>query len=161
MKPLPGAGMTPFGIFLLGQSFEDAGLAVGQHAQRQFSDHPERLLYLHAIETYLRAHLRLHGASPEELRAYMHNTRKMLDDAIAKGLRLNPRIVAYLAAASDEGDYIRVRYDYDLRSHSEIWPDKPRRPRSIKHLISAVAAVRATVRDALRATGIEIFDPHE
>lgn len=156
MKYLPGAGMSPYGILLLGQSFEDAGLAVGQHAQKQFSDHPERLLYLHAIETYLRAHLRLHGASPEELRAYMHNTRKMLDDAIAKGFRLNPRTVTYVAATSGEGDYIRVRYDYDLSSRSEMWPDKLRRPRSIKHLISAVGAVRAAVRDALRATGLEI-----
>ncbi len=154
-KVLPGAGLTPYGIYLLGRSFEDAGNAVMLHQKRPFSDHPARLLFLHAIETFLRAYLRLHGVEPAELRAYMHDTQKMLIAATAKGLVLDPRTVKYVAATSDEGDYVRVRYDYDLRSLSDTWPDVSARPRRINHLVSAVAGLRVAVRDVLRATGIE------
>lgn len=52
----------------------------------------------------------------------------MADDAVAKGLRLNPRTAAYVAAASDEGDDVRVICGHDLCSLSGIWPDKPKRP---------------------------------
>ncbi len=80
-KPPHGAGLTPFGIFLLAQSFEDAGHLVMENTIRQFSDHPQRLLFLHAIETYLRAYLCLQGAEPDEIRGYMHNVGRMLATA--------------------------------------------------------------------------------
>lgn len=156
-----GAGLTPFGIFLLAQSFEEAGHLVLVHAARQFSDHPQRLLFLHAIETYLRAYLRLHGTQPEQLRAYMHDVGKMLTDAQSRGLSLDQAAVEYLRASSEAGDYVRVRYDYDLRVLTGEWPDDPKRPRSMDKLVSATGAMRAVVRDALRETGIEIYDGRE
>lgn len=160
-KPLHGAGLTPFGIFLLAQSFEDAGHVVVENVTRQFSDHPQRLLFLHAIETYLRAYLRLHGADADELRSYMHDVGRMLATARTKGLPLEQKAADYVMASGEAGDYVRVRYDYDLRSLTGEWPDKPKRPRSIKKLVSATEAVRAAVRDALRDTGIEIYDGRE
>lgn len=160
-KPPHGAGLTPFGIFLLAQSFEDAGHVVVENATRQLSDHPQRLLFLHAIEAYLRAFLRLHGAEPGELRSYMHDVGRMLADAQSRGLSLDDTTAAYIMASSEAGDYVRVRYDYDLRSLTGEWPDKPERPRSIVRLVAATEAVRFAVRDALRGTGIEIYDGRE
>lgn len=160
-KPPHGAGLTPFGIFLLAQSFEDAGHVVVENATRQFSDHPQRLLFLHAIETYLRAYLRLHGADADELRSYMHDVGRMLADVQTRGLSLDDTTTEYIMASGEAGDYVRVRYDYDLRNLTREWPDKPKRPRSIKKLVSATEAVRAAVRDALRDTGIEIYDGRE
>jgi hypothetical protein len=160
-KPLHGAGLTPFGIFLLAQSFENAGHVVVENATRQFSDHPQRLLFLHAIETYLRAYLRLHGADADELRSYMHDVGRMLVDAQSRGLSLDDTTAEYIVASGKAGDYVRVRYDYDLRSLSEEWLDKPKRPRSLSRLVAAAEAVRAAVRDALRDTGIEVYDARE
>lgn len=157
-RPPHGAGLTPFGIFLLAQSFEDAGHVVVENATRQFSDHPQRLLFLHAIETYLRAYLRLHGAEADELRRYMHDVGRMLADAQSGGLSLDSTTVKYILASGEAGDYVRVRYDYDLRSLSREWPDNPKRPQAIKRLVSATASLRAAVRDALRKTGIEVYD---
>ncbi|WP_156334228.1 MULTISPECIES: hypothetical protein [unclassified Shinella] len=160
-KPPQGAGLTPFGIFLLAQSFENAGHVVVENATRQFSDHPQRLLFLHAIETYLRAYLRLHGADADELRSYMHDVGRMLVDAQSRGLSLDDTTAEYIVASGKAGDYVRVRYDYDLRSLSEEWLDKPKRPRSLSRLVAAAEAVRAAVRDALRDTGIEVYDARE
>lgn len=159
--PPHGAGLTPFGIFLLAQSFEDAGHLVLEHATQQFSDHPQRLLFLHAIESYLRAYLRLHGAEPDELRRYMHDVGKMLADAHDRGLSLDQATVDYLMASSEAGDDVRVRYDYDLRGLTGEWPDEPKRPRSIDRLVCATGAVRVAVRNALRETGIEVYDGRE
>jgi hypothetical protein len=156
-----GAGLTPFGIFLLAQSFEDAGHLVVENATRQFSDHPQRLLFLHAIETYLRAYLRLQGAAADELRSYMHDVGKMLATARTKGLLLEQKAADYVLASSEAGDYVRVRYDYDLRGLAAERPDNPKRPRPISRLISATASVRAAVRDVLRETGIEVYDSRE
>jgi hypothetical protein len=160
-KAPPGAGLTPLGIFLLGQSFEDAAHVVVENATRQLSDHPQRLLFLHAIETYLRAHLRLHGGQPEELRAYMHDAGRMLTAAMTKGLVLDQRAAAYVVASSEAGDYVRVRYDYDLRSLAGEWPDSQKRPRPVARLVAATDAVRVAVRDALRQSGVEIYDKRE
>lgn len=160
-KPPHGAGLTPFGIFTLAQSFEDAGHLVVDNATRQFSDHPQRLLFLHAIETYLRAYLRLHGAEPDELRGYMHDVGRMLTTARTKGLLLDQKAADYVMASSEAGDYVRVRYDYDLRNLTGEWPDKAKSPRSIVRLDAATEAVRAAVRDALRRSGIEIYDGRE
>lgn len=160
-KPLHGAGLTPFGIFLLAQSFEDAGHVVMENANRQFSDHPQRLLFLHAIETYLRAYLRLNGTEPDELRGYMHHVGRMLVDAQSRGLSLDDTTAEYIVASGEAGDYVRVRYDYDLRGLAEEWPDNPKRPRPIIRLVSATAVVRAAVRDALRDSGTEIYDGRE
>jgi hypothetical protein len=118
-------------------------------------------LFLHAIETYLRAHLRLHDAEPDELREYMHDLGRMLATARIKGLALDQEAADYVMASSEGGDYVRVRYDYDLRGLTEEWPDAPKRPRSQDKLVSATGAVRVAVRDALRETGIEVYDSRE
>lgn len=118
-------------------------------------------MFLHAIETYLRAHLRLHDAESDELREYMHDLGRMLATARIKGLALDQKAADYVMASSEGGDYVRVRYDYDLRGLTEEWPDAPKRPRSQDKLVSATGAVRVAVRDALRETGIEVYDSRE
>lgn len=159
-QTLPGGTMTPFGIFLLGQSYEEAGHAVVEHHRNPFSDHPARFVFLHAIEMYLRSYLRLQGCMPEDLRAYLHDITRMSEDAIAKGMILGERVATYIAAAGVERDYVKVRYAFDLRVLSSDWPPTPSpRPRKIEHLVAATAGVRVAVRDALRGTGIEIYDP--
>lgn len=159
---LPGAGLTPYGIFIHGQSFEEAADIVMVHYKNPSSDHPARLLYLHAIETFLRAYLRLQGFEPGEIRAYQHDLARMVDDAVARGLKLDKKSSAYIRGAGSERDYVRVRYDYDLRDLSGVWPPPaPARPKTMAALISAAGNVRIAVRDALRATGVEIFDSFE
>ena len=91
----------------------------------------------------------------------MHDVGRMLATARTKGLLLEQKAADYVLASSEAGDYVRVRYDYDLRGLTEEWPDAPKRPRSQDKLVSATGAVRVAVRDALRETGIEVYDSRE
>jgi len=149
MSPnIPGQGMTTYGIFLLAECYHEAADVVLNHHTKALSDHPARLLYLHAIETYFRAFLRMWETNVDNLRAFRHNVGDMADASVAKGLHLDRVILKYLRDVSLENDYVRIRYDYDLRSLSGEWPEPRTRPRSISSLKSA-AEIQHAIGTAL------------
>jgi hypothetical protein len=151
-KPLPGEGMTPYGIYLMAECYEEAATVVEAHHKRRFSDHPARLLYLHAAESYLRAFLRLHDHTPSEIRDLQHNLGAMTDKVVEHGMPLSVETAAYLRGVATENDYVRVRYDYDLRA---LPPNRlAARPRKLTHLVSVVAELKALVTTALKASGV-------
>lgn len=151
-KPLPGEGMTHYGTYLLAECYEEAATVVVEHHKRPFSDHPARLLYLHAAESYLRAFLRLRDHTPGEIRDLQHNLGAMTDKAVERGMPLSEESAVYLRAAATENDYVRVRYDYDLRA---LPPNRSAaRPRKLTHLVSVVAELKALVTTALKESGV-------
>ncbi|RUW94412.1 hypothetical protein [Mesorhizobium sp. M7A.F.Ca.US.010.02.1.1] len=155
-----GSGLTAYGIYLLAQSYHVAGdrLADFQDQYSRFSDHPRRLLYFQALENYLRSFLRLHGKEPEEIRRYDHNFSAMLDDSRIFGLHIKGRTEKFIRESGDRRDYVRVRYDYDLR----VLDDPAlRRPPALAQLANAVINLELPVRMALAATGIEIVPTAE
>lgn len=150
-----GSGLTAYGIYLLAQSYHAAGdkLREFQDQYSSFSDHPRRLLYFQALENYLRSFLRLHGKEPEEIRRYDHNFSAMLDDSRVFGLHIKGRTEKFIRESGDRRDYVRVRYDYDLR----VLDDTPSRQQpALSQLTSAVINLEVPVRMALVATGIDI-----
>lgn len=150
-----GSGLTAYGIYLLAQSYQAGGDRLGKFEDEysRFSDHPRRLLYFQAIENYLRSFLRLHGTEPEAIRRYDHDFSAMLDDSKSFGLRTKGRTEKFIRESGDRRDYVRVRYDYNLRVL-----DEPvlRSPPAMAQLTSAVTNLEVSVRLALVATGIEI-----
>jgi hypothetical protein len=149
-----GSGLTPYGIYLLAESYRAGGDVLNSAGNRhsRFSDHPTRLLYFQALENYLRSFLRLHGKKPEEIRRYMHNFAAMLDDSKSLGLRIRKKSEAFIRASGLRRDYVRIRYDYDLRDLENPVVQLP----AMAQLVSAVSNLEKAVRLAIEATGIEI-----
>ncbi|MER9313519.1 hypothetical protein NKI51_30395 [Mesorhizobium australicum] len=150
-----GSGLTAYGIYLLAQSYHAAGDRLGEFQDRysRFSDHPRRLLYFQALENYLRSFLRLHGKEPEEIKRYDHNFSVMLDDSRAFGLQIKNRTEKFIRESGDRRDYVRIRYDYNLRVLDESALSSPP---AMAQLTSAVTNLEVPVRMALVATGIDI-----
>lgn len=154
-KPIVhGAGLTPYGIYLLAESYRAAGDMLNSLHDRhsRFSDHPRRLLYFQALENYLRSFLRLHGTEPEELRRYNHDFAAMLNDSKAIGMHLSKDAELLVRSSALRGDYVRIRYDYNLSDPS----GRRRKQPSMKSLEKAVFELENTVRSAIEATGIEV-----
>jgi hypothetical protein len=117
---LHGEGVTPLGIYLLARSYHQAADTVANDHKNALPDPPARLLYLHAAETYLRCFLRTKGVTPQSLRKFNHQLGNMLDEATALGLSTSVKVTKYLQSATAENDYVRARYDINVRSRS--WP---------------------------------------
>jgi hypothetical protein len=78
----------------------------------------------------------------------------MLDDSLGFGLPVKSKTEKFIRESGDRRDYVRVRYDYNLRSLD----DSARRGSgpAIAQLSGAVIDLEELVRMALVATGIEI-----
>lgn len=140
------AGATPYGIFDIARSFDQAASLVtaSPGAPTRLSTWgPVRLLYYHACELYLKAYLRLHHWDVDQLRALNHDLSRMLDEAIAAGLKVAPQTVAQIRKAAAKNDYVRIRYIVVEDRKSEISPQS---------LARLTADFRESVRPAL--------DPH-
>jgi hypothetical protein len=156
-RTVPGADLTADGIFLLAESYRQAAEIVRNSEKRlRFSDGPIRLLYLQALEGYLRAFLRHVGKSPEDIRSYQHDFAKMLAECRVGGLRVSHISPGFIQSLTEDAVYVRVRYDFDL--DGPLDPSVPTltnkaKMRSLQLLIYAVADLRATVRDAITGSG--------
>jgi hypothetical protein len=85
------AGATPYGIFMLAKSFDEAAVQLTATPSLRFSHGPVRLLLYHACELYLKAYLRSHRWNVGRLRSLNHDLSQMLDEAIAAGLKVAPK----------------------------------------------------------------------
>ena len=86
-----GAGVTPFGIYLLSEAYQRSAETLMESPQRAtpLFLQPCRLLYIHAMEGYLRAFLKLRGQVAHVTRSYQHDFARMLDDCLEQGLALS------------------------------------------------------------------------
>ena len=145
---LQGEGVTPVGIYLLARSYHQAADTVANDHKNALPDPPARLLYLHAAETYLRCFLRTKGVTPQSLRKFNHQLGNMLDEAIARGLRTSVKVTKYLQSAAAENDYVRARYDINVRSRS--WPpSKGGRSTALHVLQEVLRDLQTSIEDAL------------
>lgn len=150
-----GAGLTPYGMYLLAEAYQQSAevLLSATDRHRRFSDNPIRLLYLQALEGYLRCALRLHGTEPAEIRKYMHNIAGMLE---ASRLVVTKKTAEFIRVTGTDGDYVRVRYDYNLRhlGNETIPPNAS--TKTMPRLIAATDDVRHAVVKLLQESGIEV-----
>jgi len=152
---LHGEGVTPLGIYLLARSYHQAADIVANDHKNTLPDPPARLLYLHAAETYLRCFLRTKGVTPQGLRKFNHQLGNMLDEAIALGLSTSAKVTKYLQSAAVENDYVRARYDINVRSGS--WPPpKGTRSSALNVLQEVVHDLQTSIEDALLKMGVAL-----
>ena len=132
----PGSGNTAAGIFYLAESYFEAALIVQREHRHPFTDHPARMLFLHAAECYFRACLRAADKSPVDIRSYNHDLAAMARDCGVAGMDLPAATVRYFAGVTESRDYVVVRYDFELRDRSG------HRSKKLADLIEATGAVR-------------------
>jgi hypothetical protein len=143
-----GRGLTPFGVLLLAEDYRLAGDVIGREG-RLVEANPRRLLYLHCLETYLRAFLCLKEHSPEEIRKFNHDIEAMLTQCEADGLSIKLQSRRFIEAVAAAGDYVRVRYDINLAYHGETWPPPPRPNVSMRLLLDTVHDLAGAVSAAI------------
>lgn len=82
---------TPFGLFNFAHSYWRSAAALRKiKVQATHPDDPAWFLYCHAVELFLKAFLRAHGASVKELRdKYGHNVVKLAAAAEKAGLHFD------------------------------------------------------------------------
>lgn len=147
-KRVFGDGLTPHGIFILAESYQEAGELVwaGVRPRSRLTLAPMRLLYLHALEGFMRAFLRIHGKKSADLRSYMHDFTRLLDDCTARGLHISAESAAFINKVATASEYSRVRYEIDFRD----WDPQ----KSLDQLVNTVAELKANVRGAIEATWV-------
>lgn len=117
------AGATPFGIFMLAKSFDEAAMQVMEAPALRATHGPVRLLLYHACELYLKAYLRSHQWDVSQLRSLNHDLSLMLDEAILAGLNVAPITVDRIREAAAKNDYVRARYVVTEDKQREISPE--------------------------------------
>lgn len=145
-----GGGLTTYGVLLLADEYRLSGDVLGREP-RLVTANPRRLLYLHALETYLRAFLCLSGHTPEEIRKFNHDIEAMLTQCEADGLKIKRQSRRFIEAVAAAGDYIRVRYDLDLDYRGETWPPPPRPNASMALLLEALDDLAGAVSAPINA----------
>lgn len=155
MAKVLGGGLTPYGVLLLADEYRLSGDVLGRES-RLATANPRRLLYLHALETYLRAFLCLSGHAPEEIRKFNHDIEAMLTQCEADGLKLKRQSRRFIEAVAGAGDYVRVRYDIDLRYTGGTWPPPPRPNASMTLLLDALDDLAGAVSAPINAS---LLDP--
>jgi hypothetical protein len=98
-----GRGLTPYGVLVLADEYRLSGDVLGRGG-RLSEKNPRRLLYLHALETYLRALLCLSGHTPEEIRKFNHDIEAMLTQCETDGLKVKRQSLRFIEAVAATGD---------------------------------------------------------
>jgi HEPN domain-containing protein len=104
---------SPAGLFNTADSYWRAAVALGRAKVK--STHPDKpisFLYYHAIELYLKAFLRMHGHTADELasRKFGHRTGVIAKRAAELGIKFDEEDVEVLAMMASTDAVIRSRY---------------------------------------------------
>lgn len=150
MAPVHGSGVTAYGALAIAEEYKRAAELLGADAM-QSGRMPHRLLALHALERFLRAHLLHTGQTPEAIRDFRHDIEKMRVDCEAHGLRISKQSRHFITAVAAEGDYVRVRYDTGVDYRGGDWPPLPRPNASMKLLIEVLDDVSTAVKTIVTA----------
>jgi hypothetical protein len=86
--------------------------------------------------------------SPTQIKKFNHHLDRMLSQSEELGLKISVKSSTYIASASMENDYVRARYDIDVRSRS--WPpEKKKRTTHIAALAEVVLELQKRVKSSL------------
>jgi hypothetical protein len=99
------------GLFNTARSYWQS--AINLHALNLKVTHqtsPVTFLICHAIELYLKAHLRGHGSTVAEVKKIGHHVPKLAEMAAAKGLDLDAEAIELLSYIDDTDAAIEARY---------------------------------------------------
>jgi hypothetical protein len=143
--------VTPIGLFHFADSYWTAAKALKRSkARSSHRESPIRFLYYHSIELYLKAFLRLHGHTPDELRGrkFGHRTCCLTERAAELGLEFMDEDREVFSLMSTTDAIIRSRY---LQTGFFEWP-------TLEALNRVCKSLRVSVRDALRKKGIAVHD---
>ena len=116
----------PIGLYNFADSYWQAATELGKLKLRStHRDSPVSFLYFHAIELYLKAFLRLHGVTTEELRSrtYGHSAIKHSRKASTLGITFDDEDMEVFSIM-DTNAGIRTRYlqtgYYQTASHESL-----------------------------------------
>jgi HEPN domain-containing protein len=114
--------VTPIGLFNYAESYRTAARALRRSKSRaSHKDSPIRFLYYHTIELYLKAHLRLHGIHPYELRTkFGHSAEALRKKSAEFGLEFEEEDLEVIGLMSETDAVIRSRY---ISTGYFRWPD--------------------------------------
>jgi hypothetical protein len=121
-------------------ALEKANVKVG------YSDSPVRMLFYHAIELYLKAHLRQHCSADTLSKKFGHNTTRMTKKAEEFGLSIMDEDREVFALMGNTDVVIRARY---IRTGSGTFP-------TLKALNRTCKSLRESVGATLRKAGIMV-----
>lgn len=115
---------TALGLFNYAHSYWASAVALN-YAAREVShpDAPVRFLYYHAVELYLKAFLRMSGASVKDVKDIGHRVVRLYNVAVEKGLPQDAE--TSIAAALIDADYMSSRYistgAFTRASNQALW----------------------------------------
>jgi hypothetical protein len=123
---------TAIGLFNTAESWRRSADYLS-HAKLRIT-HPQMptgFLYYHCIELYLKAFLRLRGASVEELMKFRHGILKLHDLAAAQSFLFMEEDLAVITLFHEARVYLRWRY---IETGSICWPTNQAMARTAKSL---------------------------
>lgn len=114
--------VTPIGLFNYAESYRTAARALRRSKTPAFhKDSPIRFLYYHTIELYFKAHLRLHGVHPYDLRTkFGHSVESLRKRSGELGLVFEEEDLEVIGLMSETDVVIRSRY---ISTGYFRWPD--------------------------------------
>lgn len=150
-KPASDERTTPSGLYHYAMSYESAARLLHGALDREAASHasaPANHLLTHAIELYLKAFLRLSGATLDELRLeFGHDIPKLAKEFAKKGGTVTKgdlAVFAYLTPANTfAARHILVGAYVDVGANN---------------LAKTAANLHGIVRDAIRASGTHCMD---
>jgi HEPN domain-containing protein len=139
---------TALGLFNYARSYRASADCLLQNRLKVPHPHaPVSFLYYHAIELYLKAHLRSQGLTVAQLRKVGHNVGKLAGEVQARGLVLDDEDKEVLQSMSEADNVIRSRY---IQTGAYTRPEE-------EALSRTCAALEEQVAGAFAKSGIVIL----
>jgi hypothetical protein len=135
----------PIAYFNFAETYWTAAKALRRsRSKATHKDSPIRFIYYHAIELYLKAHLRACDIHPYDMRTkYGHDVGKLSRKSAELGLEFDDEDSGLFELMSKTDAVIRSRY---ILTGSYMWPD-------IKALNRTCLSLRKSVSSVLRKIG--------
>lgn len=118
IDPYPGSRASVPEIIALAEQYSLAAtiLFARSDSKIELSRAPARLCAIHAIELYLNAFLMHEGATPKQIRSYVHNFAKLAKHESVVSLKLRKRTADHLVMLAERREYLISRYGPELMS---------------------------------------------
>ena len=142
------------GLFHFARSYWQSGVRL--HHDKVKVTHPEApvtLLLAHAFELYLKAFLRLRGLGVKQVKTgYGHDFRKLVEEAEARGLRLDDEDKEVAAILTEQESIRRSRY---IETGFLIRPSLRALSSTCRSLDESVSAALATDGHKVRTIALD------
>jgi HEPN domain-containing protein len=143
------ARSKPIAYFNFAETYWTAAKALRRSkANATHKNSPIRFLYYHAIELYLKAHLRSCGIHPYEMRTkFGHDVGKLSKKSAEMGLEFDDEDLEILDLMSKTDTVIRSRY---ILTRAFKWPDMTALNRTCVSLRNSVGAMLKRAGEPVR-----------